>query len=83
MLSVTIAAGRLLFVAKRAAHLAVHVTGEAGQRHRRTVLLALIQALQHHLVELGIRAPAQERVELRSRASLIFSTSVAGLTLDR
>lgn len=74
MLNVTTAAGRLLAVAKGAAHLAVHVAGKAGQRHRRAVLLALIQALQHHLVELGVCAPAQERVELRSRASLTMST---------
>lgn len=57
-------------MAGSATHLAGHVAGEAGQRHRRAVLLALIQPLQHHLVELRVGAAAQERVQLRSRMSL-------------
>ena len=47
------------------AHLIGHVPRKPGERDGRPVYPALIQPLQHDLVEAAVRAPRQERVQLR------------------
>eukprot|EP00968_Pinguiococcus_pyrenoidosus_P019011 scaffold1981_cov345-Pinguiococcus_pyrenoidosus.AAC.10 len=41
-----------------------HVANQAAQAERRAVVLALVQALQHHLGEARVCPPAQEAVQL-------------------
>ena len=44
---------------------ALHVSSQRTQTHRRTVDSAHVEASQHHLGELGVRATSNEAVELR------------------
>lgn len=44
---------------------ALHVSSQRTQTHRRTVDSAHVEASQHHLGELGVRATSDEAVELR------------------
>lgn len=49
---------------------ALHVAGQARQADRRAVVLARLQALQHHLVEAAVRAAREELVQLHKQVHI-------------
>ena len=64
-------------------HLVLHVASQSGKRDRSAVDLALKQPLEHDLAESAVRAPRQERIQLRKRNKELKSMHAARIPLVR